>query len=152
MDAPSTDLAVPAELLDVDSGQLLPATVENAAAVLNAARAMKQRIQGVVDAATAYLTAEAAVLGTKTFHYPGGTVALTGGESLEYDHEELMGLLHDAGLPLERVAEAVVTEVTYKVNRSVLRQLAGANPDYRAAIELAERRVEKPYRASVKPR
>jgi hypothetical protein len=38
------------------------------------------------------------------------------------------------------------------VNRAVLRQLAAANPDYRAAIELAEHEIEKPYRATVKLR
>ncbi len=145
-----SDLAVVTELLDLDTGELLPATVENAATVLTAAREMKQRIQAVVDAATAYLTTEAALQGTKTFHYGTGTVTLTGGESVDYDAETLMGLLQVAGCPAERIADAVTTEVTYKVNRSVLKQLAGANPDYRAAIELAERPVVRPYRASVK--
>ncbi len=145
-----SEMAVVTELLDVDTGELLPATVENAAKVLQAAREMKNRIQTVVDSATAYLTAEAALQGTKTFHYPHGTITLSGGESVEYDAEDLVEALQVAGCPADRIAEAVTALVTYKVNRSVLRQLAGANTDYRAAIELAERRVEKPYRASVK--
>ncbi len=44
------------------------------------------------------------------------------------------------------------TVISYKVDRAVLRQLAAANPDYKAAIELAQVEVEESYRASVKQR
>lgn len=139
-----------AELLDVLSGELLPATVENAGRVIQAARSMKQRINDVVADATAWLAEESARQGTRTLHTPGVTLTLSGGTTEEYDPLELQNALWDAGCPNERVDEAVVATVTYKVNRSVLRQLAGANPDYRAAIESAKRMVEKPMRATIK--
>ena len=142
--------AVVTELLDVQTGEVLPATVGNAARVIQAARDMKTRIQEVIEAATAYLVAESQHAGTKTLHAGAQTVTLTGGSLVEYDATDLMGLLRDAGCPEARIDEAVVATVEYKVDRSVLRQLAAANPDYAAAIDLAGRVVQKPMRASVK--
>ncbi len=152
-----TDLVPITELLDVHTGEVLPATVENAARALIAARDMKHKLNGVVTTATAYLVDEAQRQGKKTlpafhedFGQPFATITLNGGTSIEYDAHDLMQLLREAGCPETRIEEAVVAEVTYKVNRSVLRQLAGANEDYKATIEHAAREVEKPWRASVK--
>lgn len=145
-----SELSVITELLDVETGEVLPATIDNAATVLHAARVMKQKIDGVIRAATDYLAAESAHRGTKTFHSGKTTVSLTGGITIEYDAIDLMEALMLAGCPSDRINEAVTEEITYKVNRSVLRQLAAANPDYKAAIELAEREIEKQWRASVK--
>lgn len=145
-----SELATVSQLLDVETGEVLPANVENAATVLQAARNMKGRIQDVIAEATAFLVGEAAHRGTKTFNGAYGTVSLTGGTSVEYDAVDLMEALRIAGCPEDRIADAVTTEISYKVNRAVLRQLVAANPDYRAAVELAERSVEKPYRASIR--
>lgn len=138
------------ELVNVRTGERLPATVENAAAVIEAARAMKDRVQSVIADATDYLRGESVRLGVKTLRAGGYEIALSGGASTEIDPVALREALSAADCPEERIDAAIVAEVTYKVNRSVLRQLAGANPDYAAAIELATRAVEKPYRASVK--
>lgn len=137
-------------LLNVETGEVLAASVSNAAVVLEAARSMKRRLQLVIDDATAFLLAESQTQGTKTFHTEHGKVELSGGPSVEYDPADLMEALREAGCPEDRVSAAVEETVSYKVNRSVLRQLAGANPDYKAAAELAERNVEKPWRAAVK--
>lgn len=139
-------------LLDVQTGELLPATVSNAARVLQAARAMKRHVDEIVREATEYLAAESARQGTKTLHDGDETVTLTGGTTVEYDPGDLMEALAMAGCPAERIDQAVVATVTYKVDRAVLRQLAAANPEYKAAIDLAAREVEKDYRASVKLR
>ena len=146
----TTEVVPSAHLLDVTTGEVLEATVPNAATVLHAARLMKQRVNDIIAETTAWLASEAAHQGTKTLRAGKTTVTLTGGSSVEYDAHDLMEALREAGCPEERIGEAVVAEVSYKINRSVLRQLAGANQDYRAAIELAEREVERPYRASVK--
>lgn len=138
------------ELVDVETGETLEVTAGNAARVIAAARRMKDRIQTVIDDATAVLRLQSALEGTKTLETEHGKVTLSGGEAVEYDAIDLMEALREAGCPEERIEKAVVAEITYKVNRSVLRQLAAANEDYRAAVELAERRVVKPYRASVK--
>lgn len=148
----STDLEQFTGLLDVQTGELLPATVSNAARVINAARAMKSNVNQIVQEATAWLVRESEQRGTKTLHDDHETVTISGGLSVEYDPHDLVEALQLAGCPQDRIDQAVVTEISYKVDRSVLRQLAAANPDYRAAIELAEREIEKPYRATVKLR
>jgi hypothetical protein len=145
-----TALSVITELLDVESGEVLPASVENAAVVLASARVIKQKIDTVIRSATDYLASESTHQGIKTFNVGSGTVSLSGGASIEYDAADLMEALRVAGCPEDRIEAAVVAEITYKVNRSVLRQLAGANPDYKAAIDLAERTIEKPWRVSVR--
>lgn len=152
MNETSSNLAEYTGLLDVQTGELLPATIDNAGRVLHAARAMKQRVNEIVNEATAYLVTLSEHQGTKTLHGDDETITLTGGTTIDYDATDLMEALEAAGCPQDRITVAVETVITYKVNRSVLRQLAAANPDYKAAIELAEREVEKPYRASVKLR
>lgn len=137
-------------LLNVTTGELLEPNLENAAIVIDAARSMKTIVNDIVNEATAYVVQEAAVRGTKTLRSEGHEVSLSGGTSDEYDAHDLMQLLREAGCPEDRIDAAVETVITYKVNRAVLRQLAGANGDYKAAIDLARREVEKPYRVSVK--
>lgn len=138
------------ELVNVVTGERLPATVENAAAVLDAAREMKNRIQGVIRDTEDFLATESRTAGTKTFHVPGFKVELSGGPSVSYDVDRLREALQEADCPEERIDEVIVATVTYSVNRSVLRQMTGANPDYKAAAELAEIHDETPLRASVK--
>jgi hypothetical protein len=147
-----TELALNEEtlLVNVETGEQMRATVDNAAEVLDAARRMKRRLDEVIGAATSYLLAESQTRGTKTLPFTHGKVELSGGLTVDYDPVDLVEALREAGCPEERIAEAVVEEISYRVNRSVLRQLAGANPDYRAAVELAERTVERPWRAAVK--
>jgi hypothetical protein len=144
------ELVATSELLDVSTGEVLPATLDNAAKVLHAAREMKDTISNVIAAATDYLASEASRQGIKTFHVGRETITVSGGTSIDYDAIDLMDALRVAGCPEDRINAAVEATITYKVNRAVLRQLAAANPDYRAAVELAERPVEKPYRASIR--
>ncbi len=145
-----TDLVPITELLDVQTGEILPATTTNAARVITAARDMRTRINDVVAQATAWLAEESARQGTKTLHAGASSIVLSGGPTDEYDPLELMNYLRNAGLPEQRVDDAVTTIIDYKVNRSVLRQLAAANPEYADAIEQAKRTVEKPMRATIK--
>lgn len=136
-------------LLNVETGELLEATIDNAAAVLLAARNMEERIRDLKQEATMFVVAEAERRGTKTLHGEHETLKLSGGPTDEFDATLLEDLLRSAGCPEDRIRAAIAEEITYKVNRSVLKQLAGANPNYKAAVELARREVEKPYRASV---
>jgi len=139
-------------LLDVQTGELLEPSVQNAARVLSAARAMKAHVNEIVNEATAYLVALSEHQGTKTLHGDGETVTVSGGPGIDYDPIELRELLEKAGCPQNRIEQAVRTEITYKVDRAVLRQLAAANKDYKQAIDHAEVEVEKPWRASIKLR
>jgi predicted TIM-barrel fold metal-dependent hydrolase len=152
--APESALAVPTELLDVLTGEVLPATPENAARVLEAAREMKRRMDDVVAAATAYVAEESLRQGTKTLAAGGAKIELSGGpqETFESVEEELAEALREAGVPEERVGQAVYVEEVrrLKVDRGVLRQLASANPAYAEAIRSVRRTVERPLRVSVK--
>lgn len=136
-------------LLDVKTGELLAPTVDNAARVIQAARAMKANVNEIVREATAFLVEVSAHRGTKTLHGEDETVTLSGGTTVDYDPSDLIEALTEAGCPVDRINAAVIAHVTYKVDRAVLRQLAAANEDYKAAIELAEREIEKPYSATV---
>ncbi len=140
----------PTELVLVTTGERLPATPENAATVLAAAREMKARIDGIIRTTEAWLAAESRRQGTKTFHTEAGTVTLSGGPTVDYRPAELKIQLFAAGMPKDRIDEIVVTEISYKVDRVKLRQATGANPAYKEAAERASVTTEKPLRASVK--
>jgi len=154
----STEVAIPEVLLDVMTGEVLPATPDNAHQVLEAIREREQQLREVKAAVTAFMLEQSRVQGTKTFHASAGDVVLSGGPTIEYDPHDLAEALREAGCPEDRIYDnpeaetrgVIQIEQTFKVNRSVLRQLAGANEDYKAAAELAERTVEKPWRASAK--
>lgn len=139
-----------AQLLNVETGELLDPTPANAVRVKAAIRKMRDRLSDLSAQADGILVEQAQRLGTKTLHTDAGQVTLTGGRSLEYDIDELRGALLRAGLPDERVQEAIKVTVEYRVNRGVVRQLAAANEAYAEAIAEAERWVEKPWRATVK--
>lgn len=147
----STDLAVivPENLLDVRTGELVPATPENAAELLFAAREMRAKMMSLVKDCEAVLLDESRRQGTKTLHLPQGTATISGGSELEWDLGTLLDL-KELGLPDERYDELVVATTTYKVDARVANQLASANPAYAEVIDRARTTVEKPWRVSVK--
>lgn len=151
---PSVEIVphVPETLVNVETGEALPASLESAAVVIEAARRMKTRLSLIIEDATAYVAEESRLRGAKTLHEGGGMrLVLSGGESVDYDPELLRRRLTEAGCPEARIGECITEEISYKVNKSVLKQLAGANPDYRAAIESAGFPVQARYQVSVKP-
>lgn len=155
MSETTTEIAevVPVELVDVRTGEALAPTVENAAIVLDAAREAKRRLDSIIEAATAVALEASRARGVKTFHVEDGIdLVVSGGPTVDYDPLTLAQLLREAGCPEDRIDAVVKAEVTYKVDRSVLRQLVGANEDYRAAADLAKRPVEKRWRAETKVR
>ncbi len=146
----SGDLSPRAQFPDIVTGEVLPATPENAHHVLRQIAESEQRLRDLKAAITDWARDESERLGTKTFNVTGGSVVLTGGPTAVIEGQELAQLLREAGCPEERIAEVVTEEITYKVNRRVLNQLTGANADYKAAAELVTTEVEKPWRASAK--
>jgi hypothetical protein len=89
--------------------------------------------------------------GTKTLHLHGFKAEISGGETVEWNISALRGALEAAGLPDERMRELIKAEVVYKVNASVAKQLASANPEYAKAIDHAKSMVPAAWRVSVKP-
>ena len=120
------------------------------AAALEDVREVKRQLDELRALLEGVLRLEAQRQGTKTLHLGSLDAVVSGGEKSDYDPELLTELLRDAGLPEERISEAIVETVSYKVNQLVLRQLAAANPDYKAAIELSKSTVPVAWRVTVK--
>ena len=139
-------------LIHPETGEALAPTIENAALVLDAVSRARDQLSRLKEQATDVVREIARVQGVKTFHVGDLDVSLSGGPSVEYDPEALRDLLRRADCPEERIDQLVTAEITYRVNRSVLKQLASANESYASAIKLAERPVEKRWSASAKPR
>ena len=146
----SSDLSPRAQFPDVVSGEVLPATPENAFHVLTQIAEAEAKLRTLKAAITDYVRDESERLGTKTINVPGGKLVLEGGPEQQVEGHELRQLLAEAGMPEERIAEVVTEEVTYKVNRRILNQMTASNGDYKAAAELVTSEVEKPYRAKAK--
>lgn len=146
-----TELApfIPSQLVDIRTGEFLPATPDNAARLITDVREMRAKMLDLVKDCEAVLLDESRRQGTKTLHFDNATATVTGGQELSWDIEELHALLA-FGLPEERFNELVVATVTYKVNAAVAKQLEAANPDYAAVIQRARGYTEKPWRVNVK--
>jgi hypothetical protein len=154
----SNELAVIEELVGEQPDMLVPVTGElvdlrDVAAValaVDAIRAAKHQLDAARQTLELVLRLEALKQGTKTLHLDGLDVVISGGEKTEYDCELLQQLLQEAGLPENRIREAIVETVSYKVDGRVARQLAGANPAYRAALERAQQTVPIPWRVAIR--
>lgn len=145
-----SELAPRSELFDVVTGELLPATPENAHAILARLAEMEQNIRTAKSAITEYVIEESARQGTKTFDTPSGKLVLEGGPETVVEGHDLAKLLREAGCPEARIKDVVTEEISYKVNRRVLNQMVKANPDYAAAAELTTSTVGRPWRAKAK--
>lgn len=155
-----TDLQLVAQHVEEEPTLLMPYTgaivdlrePAEVAQALADVRDLKRRLDELRALLEGVLMLEAQRVGTKTLHLEGIDAVVSGGPRAEYDAELLMSRLRACGLPEQRVAQAVVATVTYKPNASVLRQLAGANEDYRRAIDASRTTIDTPYRVSLKPR
>lgn len=147
MSEPGTDLALPAELLNPFTGELVPTgDLERVAATLDDLRQVKQKLNDAVAAFTEVVLAESRRQGTRTLRTSGVKLEVSGDNEIEWDVEELLKL-RDLGLPEGRYDELVQQTVSFKVNGSVARQLEGASEEYAAIIGRA--RVRQPRRQYV---
>lgn len=144
-----TTVALPERLVDVRTGELVDATPENAADLLNIAREMRTRLLDLVKDCEAVLIAESRRQGTKTLHLAASTITVSGGTETVYDVGEL-GKLLGLGLPPDRFAELVQETVSYKIDARVAKQLEASNDAYAAVIRRARSVIEKPWRVSVR--
>lgn len=146
---PSADLV----LVNPTTGEALAPTVANAEAVIAIAREAKRRLDRFIAEAAEVVAAVSAERGTKTFDLGDGRkLTLSGGPGTTIDPVALREALAAADCPSDRIDAAIKQVVEEKVDRSVTRSLAGANPDYAAAIELATTPVVKPWSVSIKER
>lgn len=149
---PETEIAAAAsvDLVDPRSGELFPATPENAAMLLERLRTLRGQLMEQIKECERVLVDESVRIGSKTLRVGGFVAEVTGGAETVWDVEALRVGLRRAGCPEERINEAITETVEYKVNNSVARQLASANPKYAKAIEAAKARTPKPVRVRVK--
>lgn len=146
----TTDLVTVQEVWNPKTGELVSAG--DAPAVADAyaeLRALSWKVKAALADATTALVDESRRQGTKTLHLDGKTAVVSGGKETVYDIEGLRASLEELECPQERIEALIKTEVTYKVDARVARQLAAANPDYAIALELARTVVEKPYYVKV---
>jgi len=108
-------------------------------------RDLEDRIKTVKRILSGAVAEEAARQGTKTLHLPGISATVATKKEIQWDLDQLTKLV-DLGLPAERFAALVKTEVTYKVSAAEADRIAKANPDYRVVIERARTDFEgDPY-------
>lgn len=149
-DQQSTELAMPEELLNPISGELvLTSDIDRVAVTLDQLKQHRQRVNEAIAEFTFPLLLASRQQGTKTLRAGGLTFAISSGFDLTWDTEVLLELL-DAGLPQERYDELVTQTVEFKVNGSVARALSGSNPAYAEIIERARIRNPKTQSATVK--
>jgi hypothetical protein len=147
----STDVAVIQEIWNPKTGELVPVTdTDGVAQAVQALREYNQRIRDAIADATTVLVEESRRQGKKTLHLMNTTVEIRGGAETVWDVEALRENLESAGCPPERIEEVIKTEVTYKVDARIAKQLAAANEDYAIAVELARSSAEKPFYVKVK--
>ncbi len=142
-------LALPEQLVDIRTGELVPATAENAAELIVAVREWRSRALDLVKDCEAVLLDASRREGTKTLHLEGATATITGGKELTWDLDALSALCV-LGLPEARFNELVVATVTYRVDARVAKQLEAANPEYARVIQSARSYAEKPWRVSIR--
>ena len=109
----------------------------------------KRQIENLRRVLVALLRAESLKQAKKTMRLGGFEVVLTGGEQVEYDTPLLMEDLEAAGLSRDRLHDAFQVTMTWKTNTNVIKQIARANPEYRAIIERHTHVVERPWNARV---
>lgn len=108
-------------------------------------RELEGKLRDVKGALTEALGHEFSRQGTKTIEMNGVKAVLGPDSEIVWD-VEVLEELRELGLPEERMNALVTTEVTYKVNANVAKQLAGANQAYGEVIERAKSRIPKtPY-------
>jgi hypothetical protein len=146
------ELAVIPEILNPLTGELVPADdVSAVAGAIDMLRDRKRFFDSVISVLTDAAYEQSRIQGTRTFHVGNGmSLVLSAETEVSWDAEKLMADLRAAGLPEDRIDELVTTVVSYKVNGTVARQLARANPEYATVIENAQTRVPSRRSASTR--
>ena len=117
--------------------------------MLTEIRELEARLKDLKGALTEALGQEFSRQGTKTIELDGIKAELRGGSETVWDFDVLEQLL-DVGLPSERYAALVTTEITQSCNAFVAKQLASVNEEYAAIIESAKTTIPKSFYVSVK--
>lgn len=118
--------------------------------LLGEIRSLEQKLKALKADLTLALEQEFSRQGRKTIEVNGTKAELRGGSGVVWDIE-ILNELRELGLPEERMDELITAEITYRVNASVAKQMAAANPQYAEIIERAKQLVPKATYVSLKP-
>jgi hypothetical protein len=121
-------------LLDVRTGEVLPATPDHAAALLERLNEYEALLRRAKRECEKLLIEESVRQGTKTLHIDGRKFQVYQTQTIKWDVEKLRGLL-EAGLPSGRWHELVTQTIEEKVNVKLANQLAMNNPAYAEIIK-----------------
>lgn len=136
-----------------ETGQIVdlrkPSEVADA---LEQVREAKRRLEELRGFLELVLRAESIRQGSKTLHLEGGLEATVSGGSRPVvdDPELLVAELEQAGLPPERIAEAIRQVVSWDVRHGILSRIATASERYAEVIERHRRREPAAWSVSVK--
>jgi len=145
-----TDLELVAQIVDIRTGEIVPATDANRVAdILKHLKDYRTQIGHAIRQCETALIETSKERGTKTLHLDGVEVQISGGPALQWD-VEILEELSAAGLPDDRYTELVTIEQTYKVNASVAKSIAASNPVYAEIVERARSYQDKPMYVRVK--
>jgi hypothetical protein len=146
----SEALAIPAELPNPLTGELIRTSdLQAVGATIEALRSHKRKVDEAIAAFSAVVVEESHRQGSRTLNVGATVLEVSPEWTTDWDITELAKLLA-VGLPDERYNQLVKTEVNFKVDGRVARQLAGASPKYAAIIEAAKVRTPARQRVSVK--
>lgn len=138
------------------SGEIVPIEdPEVCARLLDEIRDHEFKIKELKGMLRGALIDHSAQQGTKTFHFPGRDVTISSQNVTVWDHEALLELRDPdiegtPGISEDRYNELVTMEVSYKVNGTVARSIAGSNPRYAEIIERAKTVVPREPTVTVK--
>lgn len=139
------------DIVRPDTGELVSLDdARQVASALEGVRALVRQLHEVRSELEHALVWHAQQAGTKTLHLDGVDAVVSGGPTVEWDVTVLAELV-DAGLPPDRYAALVRTEVTYRVDGRVAKQVeASGNPEYARIVAAARSEVMRPWRVAVK--
>lgn len=151
MTQPTTAVAIPDELLNPMTGELIARTdLAAVSSTINDLRELKRNVDAAIAAFSDAAVEESKRVGARTLLADGMKVTISSDKELVWDVEKLADLVA-AGLPQERYEQLVTAVVSYKVDGAVARQISGASDTYKAIVEAAKRYEPKRQYVSVNP-
>jgi hypothetical protein len=120
-----------------------------AAAIEEARTFKREQIDPFIAALERVVEVYVSRQGTATLSVGG--FKMTAPRKTKYDRDlpAMKAALRSAGVPEDRLNEAIAETIIYTADGSILRQLSSANPDYKAAIDAHTTSTEQPRTVKV---
>ena len=136
-------------LVNPATGEMLPATPENAVVLLGELRRIRDAVQAAIRGCEEIVVEESTRQGARTLTLGGHKVEVSAGNKVVWNETVLHQLL-DLGLPKDRFDALMRPTISYSVDTFEANRIAKANPDYAKVIKEARTDVPDRKRVSVK--